>query len=60
MPIAENTTVKDALEFVQRLYPDLHLDEDTNLITVNQNKASIDRVLMANDTISFLPFISGG
>jgi molybdopterin converting factor small subunit len=30
------------------------------LITVNQKAASLDRVLQANDTVSFLPPIAGG
>lgn len=60
MPIAENTSVNDALQYVRRQYPDLRLDEEKLLITVNQEIASLDRMLVANDTVSFLPFISGG
>jgi len=60
MPITEKTRVSDALEYVRSKYPDLHLDESMVIITVNQEIASPDRVLTANDTISFLPFISGG
>ncbi|MFC1892893.1 MoaD/ThiS family protein [Chloroflexota bacterium] len=60
MPITEKTMVNDALEYVRRQYPALRLDEGMILISVNQEKASPNRVLRANDTISFLPFISGG
>ena len=60
MPIKEKTKVNDALEYVRQQYPDLPLDEERILITVNQKIASLDSVLSANDTISFLPFISGG
>jgi len=60
MPITEKTRVDEALEYVRHRYPDLHLDEGTILITVNQKIASLDRILKANDTVSFLPFISGG
>jgi molybdopterin converting factor small subunit len=60
MPITEKTRVSDALEYVRSKYPDLHLDERMVIITVNQETASPDRVLTANDIISFLPFISGG
>ena len=60
MPISAETTVNDALEYVRRHYPDLRLDEGMILITVNKRMASLDRVLSANDMISFLPFISGG
>jgi len=60
MPITEKTSVNDALEHVRQQYPALYLDDGTILITVNQEIASLDRILRANDTISFLPFISGG
>ena len=60
MPITEKSRVNDALEYVRHQYPSLHLEEGTILITVNQEMASLDRVLRANDTVSFLPFISGG
>jgi len=60
MPITEKTTVNDALEYVRRHYPDLNLDEGMILITVNQQIASLDRILRDNDTVSFLPYISGG
>ena len=60
MPITEKTRVNDALEYVRRQYPDLRLDEGMILITVNQEIASVDRILRAHDTVSFLPFINGG
>ena len=60
MPITEKTTVNDALEYVRYQYPDLHLEEGMILITVNKKIASLDKILSANDTVSFLPFISGG
>lgn len=60
MPISEKTRVNDALEYVRHRYPDLHLDEGMSLITVNHEIASLDRILKANDTVSFLPFIGGG
>ncbi|MFC2069276.1 MoaD/ThiS family protein [Chloroflexota bacterium] len=60
LPITEKMTVNDAFKFVQQQYPDLHLDEGMILITVNKTIASLDRFLNINDTISFLPPISGG
>jgi len=60
MPITEKSSVNDALKYVRHQYPDLQLDEGKLLITVNQEIASLDRMLAANDTVSFLPFISGG
>jgi len=60
MPIKDKTTVNDALEYIRHQYPALHLDKGMMLVTVNQKVESLDRILMANDTVSFLPFISGG
>ena len=60
MPMIEKTRVADALEYVRRKYPTLHLDEQMLLVTVNQKTASLDSVLRANDTVSFLPPIAGG
>jgi molybdopterin converting factor small subunit len=60
MPVTENMKVTDALEYVRNQYPALPLDGGTVLITVNQEMASLDTVLKANDTVLFLPFISGG
>jgi len=60
MPIKDRTTVNDALEYIRQQYPGLHLDKGMILVTVNQKVESLDRVLRSNDTVSFLPFISGG
>ena len=60
MPVTDRMMVNDVLEYVRNRYPALNLDEGMILITVNQKIAPLDRVLRANDTVSFLPFISGG
>ena len=60
MPISKETRVNDVLEYVRHRYPELHLDEGMSIITVNHEIASLDKVLKANDTVSFLPFIGGG
>jgi molybdopterin converting factor small subunit len=60
MPISENMKVTDALEYVRNQYPNLPLDNGMVLITVNQEMASLDTMLKHNDTVLFLPFISGG
>jgi len=60
IPLPGEMTVKDILELVKNLYPALNLDEDVMLVTVNQEKASLDRLLGADDSVSFLPHISGG
>ena len=60
MPIIKKTSVDDALEYVRKNHPQLQLNKGMVLVTVNQKIAPRDRVLKANDVISFLPFISGG
>ncbi len=60
MPITGETNVNDALQYARSMYPELHLGDGATLITVNHEIASLDRVLMANETVSFLPFIGGG
>jgi len=60
MPVTENMKVTDALEYVRNRYPSLPLDKGMVLITVNQEMVSPDTVLKADDTVLFLPYISGG
>jgi molybdopterin converting factor small subunit len=60
MYITEKTLVRDALEYIRKLYPDLLLDENSILTTVNYELAPPDRLLKANDTICILPHIGGG
>ena len=60
MPIMERTRVADALAYVKHHYPDLPLDGEMVLVTVNQKVASLERVLRANDSVSFVPPIAGG
>lgn len=60
MPISGKTRVNDALEFVRHHFPDLNLDNGAILMTVNHEIASPDRILIANDIVSFLPPIGGG
>jgi molybdopterin converting factor small subunit len=60
IPITRKTTVNDALDYVQRKYPQLKLAEWMVLVVVNQHIASREQLLKADDIISFLPFLSGG
>ena len=60
MPIQSNTTVMNALDYLIQQYPNLKIDKNTVVVTVNQKTASLDSVLNANDVISFLPPIGGG
>ncbi len=52
--------VADVLNLLRNMYPDLPLNEKTVTATVNLEISSMDRVLEANDKVSFLPHIGGG
>jgi molybdopterin converting factor small subunit len=60
IPITRKTTVNDAMDYVERKYPQLKLAEWMVIVVVNQHIASREQVLKAGDTVSFLPFLSGG
>jgi len=60
MPITENTLLRHAIDHVKKLYPEMILDENMVLLTVNQELASPDRLLVSNDTVCILPHIGGG
>ena len=60
MPITENTKAGNALDFVKSNYPELSLQEDLIIITINHEAAPPDRLLKANDTLCFIPCIGGG
>ena len=58
--ITGKTKVKDVFEIVNCRYSGLDLDEGMVIMTVNQEKVPTDRILDADDTVSFIPHISGG
>jgi molybdopterin converting factor small subunit len=59
MPIDKNTAVSDALEYVRSRFPDLRLNGEL-LVAVNHESSPPDKLLKANDTVSFIPYIGGG
>jgi molybdopterin converting factor small subunit len=60
MPITEKTPLRNALAYIRKMYPDMVLDENMILMTVNHETASLDRLLVSNDTVCILPHIGGG
>ena len=60
MPVSNNATMQNALEYVRGRYPELPLDDKMVLLVVNQEMVSGDQVLKPDDVISFLPAIGGG
>lgn len=60
MRIGDKTRVHDALEHVKKLFPELPLNGEMVLITINERLASLESALRPDDSISFLPHIGGG
>ena len=60
IPITEYPLVRDALDYIVSLYPDLNLSGESTIITVNGEVTSPDRELRDGDTVMFLPAIGGG
>ncbi len=60
MPVTEKTTGVDALDYIISKYPDITIHKDAVIVAVNHEVVPMDKLLQANDTISFLPPIGGG
>jgi molybdopterin converting factor small subunit len=58
--LAEDGRVSDVCLFLMDRYPDLPLNEDDILITVNNRASSMNHILSPNDHITFLPHVGGG
>jgi molybdopterin converting factor small subunit len=60
MPINDETTVNDVIDYIRKEYPDINFDKGSSLITVNHEIVPLTKVLQANDTVSLFPPIGGG
>jgi hypothetical protein len=60
MPITGKTPLRNALAYIRQLYPQLVLEENMVLITVNHEAAFLARLLVSNDSVCILPHIGGG
>ena len=56
----EEMRVTDVASYIRERYPELGLDEEGLVVTVNNQISTPDRILKANDKISFIPHIGGG
>ena len=52
--------VADVFNYIKEYYPDLPLDEEAILITVNNKVSSLNQTLKNYDQISFIPHVGGG
>jgi molybdopterin converting factor small subunit len=60
MTLFKHYRVRDLLEYIKACYPDLAINEDDFLVTVNDNVSTVNHILKPNDKIAFLPHIGGG
>ena len=58
--LTENGRVSDVCLFLMDRYPDLPLNEEDVLITVNNRASNMNHILSPNDHITFLPHVGGG
>lgn len=61
VPISDRVSVvADLFNYIKEIYPDLVLNKEAVLVTVNSNVSSLDYRLKANDDVAFMPHIGGG
>jgi molybdopterin converting factor small subunit len=60
MPVNDETTVNDVIDYIRKKYPGIHIDKGFRLIVVNHEIVTLIKALPANDTVSLFPPIGGG
>jgi molybdopterin converting factor small subunit len=60
IPLVKETRVTDVASYISARYPELRLAEEGLLVTVNNRISAPNRILKANDRVSFIPHIGGG
>jgi molybdopterin converting factor small subunit len=61
VPISDKVrVVADLFNYIKEAYPELALNKEAVLVTVNSNISSLDYRLNANDEVAFMPHIGGG
>ena len=56
----EASHVNDVLRLIKEMYPDLPLEENAVMATVNNQVTTLNHTLGNEDIISFIPHIGGG
>ncbi len=60
VPLTENGRVRDVFSYLKDYFPDLPLNEDDVLVTVNDKASGMNHILRADDHVVFLPHVGGG
>jgi len=58
--LSNKSKVDDVFDYINERYPELSLEEDAVLVTVNNRISKRDQILQSNDKICFIPHIGGG
>jgi molybdopterin converting factor small subunit len=58
--VPEVTRVNDVLRFIRECYPNIAINKDAVVVTINSEISDLDQVLKDNDQICFIPHIGGG
>ena len=60
IPLSEETRVRELLGHLNYQYPELSLNNDDFIVSVNDRLSGPDQILKADDIIAILPHIGGG
>ena len=61
VPISDKiSVVADLFNYIRDTYPELALNKEAVLVTVNSSVSSFEYRLNADDEVAFLPHIGGG
>ncbi len=60
IPLTKDGRVSDIFIYLMDCYPDLPLNEEGVLVTVNNEAANMNHALKPDDSITFLPHVGGG
>ena len=58
--LQDEARVSDLLHNIRQTYPQIALDENAMVITVNDHVSSVNQSLQLNDHISLIPHLGGG
>ena len=61
VPISDKVrVVADLFNYIKDVYPELALNKEAVLVTVNSSVSSLDYRLNPDDEVAFMPHIGGG
>ena len=60
VPLLEEARVTDVIRYLEEHYPDLSLNDEGVLVSVNNRISNPDRILETHDRVAFIPHIGGG